>query len=58
MDPIKKFFRELKRVRWPDGKTTQSAFWRVILFVAIGSLFLFGLTWLFTVIWTAGGVGI
>ncbi|ENY69405.1 Hypothetical protein MBVG_4280 [Mycoplasmopsis bovigenitalium 51080] len=32
---IKKFFRELKRVRWPSNKTNWISFWKVIIFATL-----------------------
>jgi len=58
MQKIKKFFKELKRVRWASGKDGWKTFWTSSLFIAIAALILFGLAILFTSLWAAGGIGI
>lgn len=32
---VKKFFRELKRVRWPSNRTNWISFWKVIIFTTL-----------------------
>lgn len=32
---IKKFFRELKRVKWPSNRTNWISFWKVIIFTTL-----------------------
>jgi preprotein translocase SecE subunit len=55
---VKRFFKELKRVRWIKSKVLAKNFITVIIFVIISSLILFSVTLLFTSIWTQLGVGI
>lgn len=58
MDAIKKFFKELKRVRWPKGAEASNTFWKTTLFILICALALFGIAIGFTALWDAWGVGI
>lgn len=58
MNTIKKFFKELKRVRWPSGKEGASTFAKSVIFIAVTSLILFGLSMGFTMLWNDLGVGI
>lgn len=58
MDNIKKFIKELKRVRWPSAKEGNKTFISAIIFVAIAALVLFGLAVGFAALWNNWGVGI
>ena len=58
MNTIKKFFKELKRVRWPSAKEGNTTFRNALIFIGISSLILFGLAVGFTVLWSNWGVGI
>lgn len=55
---IKRFFKELKRVRWPQTKDTNSAFLKSIIFVIISALVLFGVAIAFTWLWQWFGIGL
>ncbi len=55
---IKGFFKELKRIRWPEGKEAWKVFVISLIFVIISSLILFVITFTFTNIWNSLGVGI
>lgn len=58
MNVIKKFFKELKRVRWPKGEEATDIFWKTLLFIAIFAIVLFGIAIGFTALWDKLGVGI
>lgn len=58
MNTIKKFFKELKRVRWPSGKEGASTFVKSVIFISVSSLILFGMAIGFTMLWNDWGVGI
>ena len=58
MGKVKRFFKELKRVRWPSAKESSSLFVKVLLFVGISSLILFALAIGLTALWNDLGVGI
>lgn len=58
MNRVKRFFKELKRVRWPIAKDTNIAFWKSMIFIIITSLVLFGVALAFTALWKAFNVGI
>ena len=58
MNAIKRFFKEIKRVRWPKGKDATKTFWNTILFIVITSLVLFGLSVGLMAMWNEWGVGI
>lgn len=58
MDSIKKFFKELKRVRWPKAEEANSTFWKTVVFIFICAIVLFGIAIGFTALWDAWGVGI
>ena len=55
---LKKFFKELKRVRWPTGPAAASTFFTSISFIIIGSVVLFGVAIGFTTLWSMLGVGL
>ncbi len=57
MHRVKRFFKELKRVRWPEINETNSAFFKSIIFIIVASLVLFGLGITFVAIWNALGIG-
>lgn len=58
MDSVKKFFKELKRVRWPKAAEANKSYGQVILFAVITALVLFGIAIGFAALWDAWGVGI
>lgn len=58
MNTVKKFFKELKRVRWPSGKEGANTFIKSVIFIGVASLILFGLAIGFTMLWNDWGVGI
>ena len=58
MNTIKKFFKELKRVRWPSAETGTKTFLVVLVFITIISLILFGLAIGLTILWNDWGVGL
>ena len=58
MNVIKKFFKELKRVRWPSAKEGNKTFRNALIFIGITSLILFGLAIGLTVLWNEMGVGL
>ncbi len=58
MNRVKRFFKELKRVRWPKVKETNVAFWKSMCFIIITSLVLFAIALAFTALWKTFGVGI
>lgn len=55
---IKKFFKELKRVRWPTGKESSKTFFTSMTFIIIASVVLFGIAIGFTTLWSVMGVGL
>ncbi len=55
---VKGFFKELKRVRWPNANVAWKTFWTTILFIAIAGLVLFLITISFTTMWEKLGVGL
>lgn len=58
INKIKKFFKELKRVKWPTGKDSSKTFFSSMTFIIIGSIVLFGIAIAFTTLWSVLGVGI
>lgn len=58
MKNVKRFLKELKRVRWPSAEETSKAFWKSIIFIIICALVLFGFTLAFSSLWQSMGVGI
>lgn len=58
MNTLKKFFKELKRVRWPSAKDGNKTFINALIFIGISALVLFGLAVGLTVLWNDWGVGL
>ncbi len=58
MNWIKKFFKEIKRVRWPSAKENNKTFIIVMAFVSVAALILFGIAIGFTTLWNIWGVGL
>ena len=58
MNKIKRFVKELKRVRWPKAKDANKSFYITMIFIIITSLILFGLAIGLTIVWDDLGVGI
>ena len=58
MNSLKKFLKELKRVRWPSSKEGNKIFATILIFVSIASLILFGLAIGLTTLWNEWGVGL
>jgi len=58
MNKIKRFFKELKRVRWPSGKEGWKTFFKSSAFIIVSALILFGIAIAFTALWASGGIGI
>ncbi|MCK5807011.1 MAG: preprotein translocase subunit SecE [Mycoplasmataceae bacterium] len=58
MNSIKKFIKELKRVRWPSAKDGNKTFFTILIFVSIASVILFSLAIGLTSLWNSWGVGI
>lgn len=58
MNWIKKFFKEIKRVRWPSAKESNKTFITSIAFIAVSSIVLFGIAIGFTTLWNIWGVGL
>ena len=55
---VKGFFKELKRVRWPNSSVAWKTFWTTLLFIIIAGLVLFLITLGFTTMWEKIGVGL
>lgn len=55
---FKRFFKELKRVKWPKPSEANNTFLKVCIFVFIASLILFFLAIGLSALWSAWGVGI
>lgn len=58
MKIVKRFFKELKRVKWPTASQTGRAYSTILLFVIITSLVLFGLAIGLIQMWEKLGVGV
>lgn len=58
MKDIKKFIKELKRVRWPSAAEGNKTFITAIIFVAISSLVLFAIAIILGLLWSGLGVGL
>ena len=58
MNVIKKFIKELKRVRWPSSKEGNKTFLTILIFVLIASIILFSFAIGLTTLWNGWGVGI
>jgi preprotein translocase SecE subunit len=58
MKKIKMFIKELKRVRWTPLKIANKDFLVVLFFIFLNSIFLFGVAFIFTTIWSNLGVGL
>lgn len=58
MQKIKRFFKELKRVRWPSAKEGNTTFRNALIFIGIAAIILFGLAVGLTVLWNDWGVGL
>lgn len=55
---LKKFLKEIKRVKFPTGEEANKTFWTSIVFIGIASLVLFGIAIGFTAMWNELGVGL
>ena len=58
MRSIKKFIKELKRVRWPSAKEGNKTFRTSVIFITIASLVLFALAIVLSLVWSGLGVGL
>ncbi|CAM9115582.1 preprotein translocase subunit SecE [Mycoplasma marinum] len=58
LNEIKGFFKELKRVRWPNGSESFKIFWTSLIFIIIAAIVLFLITLGFTTLWEKWGVGL
>ena len=57
-DWIKKFIKEIKRVRFPSAQEANKTFLTSMIFIIIASLVLFGIAIGFTALWNRLGVGL
>ncbi|EFF41595.1 preprotein translocase, SecE subunit [Mycoplasmopsis alligatoris A21JP2] len=55
---LRKFFLDIKRVRWPSSKNNWSSMTKIIIFTLILVLFVFSVTTLFAYIWAKLHIGI
>lgn len=55
---IKKFVKEIKRVKFPSGSETNKTFLTSMTFIIVASLVLFGIAIGFTALWNQLGVGL
>ena len=55
---IKKFIKEIKRVKFPSGAETNKTFLTSMTFIVIASIVLFGIAIAFTALWNQLGVGL
>ncbi|VEU75894.1 preprotein translocase subunit SecE [Mycoplasmopsis columboralis] len=53
---IRKFIKEIKRVKWPNSKTNVAAFIKILVFTLIITAFVFAVSFAFTHIWTSSGL--
>ncbi|WP_029513284.1 preprotein translocase subunit SecE [Mycoplasmopsis primatum] len=53
---IRKFVKELKRVRWPSAKKSWWSFIQIIIFSAVFTLIAIGFVTLVTLIFTKSGI--
>ncbi|EGV00477.1 preprotein translocase subunit SecE [Mycoplasmopsis columbina] len=53
---FRRFFKEIKRVRWPSSKTNWSSFFQVVIFssIFIGIVIIFAT--IFALIWKSAGI--
>lgn len=58
MNKIKRFVKEIKRVKWPTGKEAGKTWTTTVVFVTIISLALFGLATVLLLMWQGIGVGV
>ena len=58
MKIIRRFVKELKRVRWPSIKDANKIFIKVIIFITIISLALLLFSYAFTEMWNSMGAGL
>lgn len=49
---VRRFVKELKRVRWPSNRKNWVSFWQIVIFTLIFVLAVFALATLFTLLWT------
>lgn len=49
---VRRFVKELKRVRWPSSRKNWVSFWQIVIFTLIFVLAVFALATLFTLLWT------
>lgn len=58
MKKIKRFVKELKRVRWPSAEVAGKSFLKSTIFIAVSALVIFGITIGFAMLWSTMGVGL
>ena len=58
MNWLKKFFKEIKRVRWPKPAEANKTFFTSIIFIATAAIILFIIAIAFTALWNTWGVGL
>ncbi|MGY5139132.1 preprotein translocase subunit SecE [Mycoplasmopsis gallinarum] len=49
---VRRFVKELKRVRWSSNRKNWVSFWQIVIFTLIFVLAVFALATLFTLLWT------
>ncbi|WGI36872.1 preprotein translocase subunit SecE [Mesomycoplasma lagogenitalium] len=54
---FRNWVKEIKRVKWPDAKTSGSNFFLIILFTVITAILFLIITFVVTFIWAKMGVG-
>lgn len=52
------FFKEMKRVKWPDGSYTFKSFSKVLIFSIVLMLIFFGISIAAALLWNHTGVGV
>lgn len=58
MGKIKRFFKELKRVKWPTAKESGKTWTTTVVFVTIVALILFALATVLLLMWKKLGLGV
>ncbi|TQC51550.1 preprotein translocase subunit SecE [Mycoplasmopsis mucosicanis] len=53
---VRRFFKELKRVRWPSQKTNWMSFVKVVIFTVIFTAIVMGFATLITLLWSRLGI--
>lgn len=58
MNKVKRFFKELKRVKWPTPKESGKTWLTTVVFVSIVALILFALATVLLLMWKKIGIGV